>query len=125
MKEVLIVGLGSFVGGSLRYLVGKTSSVWFASSMFPLGTFIVNITGCLAIGFLYGLNWTQGIMNENTKLLLTTGLCGGFTTFSTFMNENASLLKDGNYSMLIIYTIGSILAGLIAVIIGHYLAKQL
>lgn len=64
-------------------------------------------------------------MNASTKLILTTGFCGGFTTFSTFMNENASLIKDGNYSWTALYIVGSLILGFVAVVIGHQLAKAI
>ena len=86
MKEILIVSIGSFFGGGMRYWISK-----FVQSCtviaFPFGTMAVNVAGCLIIGFLSGLNWREGgWMSPSAKLLLTTGFCGGFTTFSTFMN---------------------------------------
>lgn len=124
-KEFLIVGAGSFVGGGLRYVVGRLCSMWLAWLAFPVGTFMVNIVGCLLIGFLSGLQWTQGMMNDTTKLLLVTGFCGGFTTFSTFMNENATLARDGNMTMMAVYTLASIVVGFLCVILGNYISKQL
>lgn len=123
-KEFLIVGTGSFLGGGLRYVVSRLCTMWFALT-FPTGTFAVNILGCLLIGILSGLNWTQDLMNNTTRLLLITGFCGGFTTFSTFMNENATLAKDGNISMMALYTIASIVVGFLCVILGNYISKQL
>ena len=124
LKEFFIVGAGSFFGGGLRYLVGRIPAPVFESSTLPLGTFIVNVLGCFIIGFLSGLNWNHGIMNDNTKLLLTTGFCGGFTTFSTFINENASFFKDGNFTMMVVYTLASITLGFAFLMLGNYLSKQ-
>lgn len=91
---------------------------------FPFGTMAVNVAGCLIIGFLSGLNWREGgWMSPSAKLLLTTGFCGGFTTFSTFMNEGAGLMKEENYVYMMLYLFGSLALGLIAVLAGHYLAK--
>jgi len=123
-KEFLIVGAGSFMGGGLRYVVGRLCTMWMAWLAFPLGTFLVNVLGCLLIGILSGLQWTQGIMNDTTKLLLITGFCGGFTTFSTFMNENTALLKDGNITMVALYTLASLVVGFLCVILGNFIAKQ-
>ena len=82
--------------------------------------------GCLIIGFLSGLNWREGgWMSPSAKLLLTTGFCGGFTTFSTFMNEGAGLMKEENYLYMMLYLFGSLALGLIAVLAGHYLAKMI
>lgn len=125
MKEVLLVSIGSFFGGGLRYGISKTvQSCTFLA--FPFGTMSVNVLGCLIIGFLSGLNWNScGVMSPSTKLLLTTGLCGGFTTFSTFINEGAALMKDEQYGYMILYLFGSLILGLIAVLAGHSLAKFL
>lgn len=122
MKDLLIVSIGSFFGGGMRFLVSKWAQSLIALS-FPLGTLSVNVLGCLVIGFLSGLTWTGNVMSPSTKLLLTTGFCGGFTTFSTFMNETSSLMKDGEYLYVFLYIFGSLALGLVAVIIGHQIAK--
>ena len=123
MKEVLLVSIGSFFGGGMRYWVSKVVQSCTIIA-FPFGTMAVNVLGCLIIGFLSGLNWNgNGIMSPATKLLLTTGFCGGFTTFSTFMNEGSSLMKDGQYTYMVLYLFGSLALGLIAVLAGHQLAK--
>ena len=123
MKEILIVSIGSFFGGGMRYWISKMvqSSTLIA---FPFGTMTVNVWGCLIIGFLAGLNGNGGgWMSPSTKLLLTTGFCGGFTTFSTFMNEGSALMKDEHYTYMMLYLFGSLTLGLIAVLSGHQLAK--
>lgn len=123
MKDVILVGIGSFFGGGMRYWVSKMVQSC-ALIAFPFGTMTVNVLGCLIIGFLSGLNWNGiGMMSPSTKLLLTTGFCGGFTTFSTFMNEGASLMKDEHYTYMMLYLFGSLALGLIAVLCGHQLAK--
>lgn len=123
MKELLLVSIGSFFGGGTRFLVSKVVQSC-AVIAFPFGTMAVNILGCLIIGFLSGLSWNgNGIMSPATKLLLTTGFCGGFTTFSTYMNESFSLMKDEHYIYMIAYMFGSLILGFIAVLAGHQLAK--
>ncbi len=130
MKEVLLVSIGSFFGGGMRYWVSKVVQSCSLIA-FPFGTMTVNVLGCLIIGFLSGLNWNGGGMDgcgnawmtPSTKLLLTTGFCGGFTTFSTFMNEGSGLLTDEQYLYMALYLFGSLALGLIAVLAGHYLAK--
>lgn len=124
LKGILFVGLGSFAGGSLRYLISK-----YVQGMlnfdFPLGTFIVNIIGCLIIGFFYGAFSSDHIMNNNMRLMITTGFCGGFTTFSTFMNDNYGYLRDQNFFLLALYTSLSLFIGLIMLYLGYNLSKLL
>lgn len=123
MKEILIVSIGSFFGGGMRYWISKMVQSCTVIA-FPFGTMAVNVAGCLIIGFLSGLNWREGgWMSPSTKLLLTTGFCGGFTTFSTFINEGAGLMKEENYLYMMLYLFGSLALGLVAVLAGHYLAK--
>ena len=123
MKEVLIVGLGSFLGGSLRYAVAKLAMA-IAPTPFPLGTFLVNVVGCLIIGFVSALPLGGGLTPQ-AKLFLTTGLCGGFTTFSTFMNESCALTKDGNGMIAALYIMGSLAIGMAAVAAGHWIGKAI
>jgi fluoride exporter len=123
MKELLLVSVGSFFGGGLRYAVSR----WLAACTsidFPLGTFAVNVTGCFIIGFLSGVGTPGGWLSPQAKLLLTTGFCGGFTTFSTFMNESFSLVKSGDYLTPLLYAAGSVTVGFAAVVAGHLLAKS-
>lgn len=120
-KDFLIVGLGSFLGGGSRFLFSKLAGVLFIST-FPLGTFFVNLLGCFLIGFFSGLSSVRLALSPQTKLFLTTGFCGGLTTFSTFMNESLSLAKNSN-SVLYLCLIGSFALGLLFVWAGGALAK--
>lgn len=123
-KAILFVGLGSFVGGSLRFVISK-----YVQSLlnfdFPMGTFLVNVIGCLIIGFFYGAFSSEHLMNNNMRLLLTTGFCGGFTTFSTFMNDNYGYIREQNFLLLALYTSFSLFVGLIMLYVGYNLAKML
>ena len=103
---LMIVGLGSFAGGVLRFLLARFVQVNSASS-FPWGTAAVNLLGCFILGFLYGL-FNRSLLHTETRLFLTAGLCGGFTTFSTLMNESFLLLKEGNFSAFFLYTVNSV-----------------
>lgn len=86
---------------------------------------IVNITGCLLIGIFYGIFERDNLLNTDLRLFLTVGLCGGFTTFSTFMNENFVLLREQNYLYFMSYTVLSIVLGLTTVYAGHLIVKAL
>lgn len=122
IKNLILVAIGGASGSVLRYLIH-----WIVSkrsvSFFPYQTFIVNIVGCLLIGLLVGyLSRTQG-ENETLKLLLITGFCGGFTTFSAFGLENVNMIQNQNYQLAIIYTSLSLILGILAVSLGIFISK--
>ena len=122
MKQVLLVFIGGGVGSVLRYLVGKFLKT--SDSGFPWGTFSVNILGSLLIGILMGVALKNSSFSENQTLLLVTGFCGGFTTFSAFAYENQFFLKEGDFTNFLIYTLGSISLGLVAVFLGLFISKS-
>jgi CrcB protein len=115
LKELFWVGLGGGAGSILRYLTSKLVTWKIGAVNFPLATFIVNITGCFLIGLLIGLSLRNQVLSTSMKLLLITGFCGGFTTFSTFSAENLQMYEAGNYGTLALYTLSSIVLGLLAV----------
>jgi CrcB protein len=94
-----------------------------APSAFPLGTFLVNISGCLLIGLLYGMASKFGWFTMEWRLLLITGICGGYTTFSSYSYEGISLLRQGNYLYFGLYVGGSVVLGLLATFLGTILIK--
>ena len=122
MKSFLFVFLGGGLGSALRYLVASAMNQY--SKVLPYGTFTVNILGCLLIGIILGYTQRENTLTSNQTLLLATGFCGGFTTFSAFANENLELIKNGEIFNFSVYTIGSILVGVLAVFIGFYLTNR-
>ncbi|MUH37858.1 fluoride efflux transporter CrcB [Zobellia amurskyensis] len=123
MKQLLLVFFGGGIGSILRYLVSKSLNNHFQH--FFLGTFLVNIIGCLLIGLVLGLSLKTNYLSPNQTLLLATGFCGGFTTFSTFAFEKHSLLTSGELVHFSIYLIASIVVGIAAVSFGLWLSKML
>ncbi|MGB4398053.1 MAG: fluoride efflux transporter CrcB [Daejeonella sp.] len=112
MRLILLVGLGSFIGGVSRYLI----SLFIVNRgliAFPYGTLTVNIVGCFLIGIVYGITERVGMTNE-WRLFLATGILGGFTTFSAFSYESISLLRDGQSGAAFLYVICSVVFGLLA-----------
>ena len=115
LRNILLVALGGALGSVCRYLISKLSL-----GTFPWGTLTVNILGSLLIGLLTGL-MLRGSVSPEMKLLLVTGFCGGFTTFSTFANENLALLQSGKIGMFIAYALASFVLGVAACFAGLYL----
>lgn len=121
-KILLLIGTGSFIGGISRFLLSRfvQNSILTA---FPLGTFIVNILGCFLIGIVFGLTERGNIADTAFRIFLTVGFCGGFTTFSTFANENLALLRDGNIFQFALYTGLSVFLGILATHLGNLMIK--
>tara|TARA_B100002052_G_scaffold137967_1_gene126419 strand:- start:645 stop:1013 length:369 start_codon:yes stop_codon:yes gene_type:complete len=122
MKSFLLVFLGGGLGSSLRYLIASVMNQY--SKVLPYGTFTVNMLGCLLIGLILGYTQKENTLTYNQTLLLATGFCGGFTTFSAFANENLELIKNGEIFNLSLYIFGSIIVGVLAVFIGFYLTNR-
>ncbi len=117
---VLLVAIGSALGGVGRYLV---SSAFNASSGFPWGTFGVNVVGSLAIGTLSGCLAHASGNAAAVRTFAVVGFCGGFTTFSTFSNETFRMLENGQWTMLCAYVFGTLAAGLAATSIGYAISR--
>jgi CrcB protein len=114
IKAMIIAGIGGFLGTCGRFLTGKLAQMLFATS-FPLGTMAVNLAGCLLIGVLYGLAERHQLINAQMSLLLITGFCGGFTTFSTFANDGLLLLQNRHWLHVLLYVAGSVMLGILCV----------
>lgn len=118
MKQLLIVGLGGFFGTMARYLVSRINVLENFLSL-PLGTLTVNVSGSFLIGILTGLASKSELLSADMRLFLMAGFCGGFTTFSSFTNENLQLIQNGQFLSAAVYTIISLLLGFLAVFLGY------
>lgn len=119
MKELLMAGIGGFIGSGARYALG---SLLVGRGSFPLATFIVNTSGCFLIGVFFELSQRFG-WSDTTRVFLMAGLCGGFTTFSSLAIENLKLLQDKDYFTFALYSAGSFGVGLAAVLLGIIAAR--
>jgi CrcB protein len=122
VKLMLLVGLGGFIGTILRFLVARffMTSV---DSVFPWGTFVVNILGSLLIGIFLGLSEKGNLVSQEWNLFLTVGICGGFTTFSSFSNEGYILLQNKEILRFATYASLSFFLGLLTVFLGRAITK--
>lgn len=122
LKMIILAGSGSFIGGILRYLTQLLFSKFFSDS-FPLGTLLINIIGSFLIGIVFSLSEKSDIISQEAKIFIAVGICGGFTTFSSFSIENLFLLRDGQYIQMILYSLLSVFLGISAALAGFLLIK--
>lgn len=122
VKLMLLVGLGGFIGTILRFLVARFFITSF-DSVFPWGTFAVNVLGSLLIGIFLGLSEKGNLVSQEWNLFLTVGICGGFTTFSSFSNEGYILLQNKEILRFATYASLSFFLGLLAVFLGRAITK--
>lgn len=124
IKMMLIAGVGGFIGTSLRFLTGKFCHLIVVST-FPLGTFVVNVVGSFIIGVLFGLVEKGNLISPTMNVLLITGFCGGFTTFSTFADDIYMLISQKHWLTLGVYAPLSVVLGVLMVMAGRMLIKSL
>lgn len=122
VKSILIAGFGGFIGTVLRFLLSRVIQT-HSLSLFPWSTFLINTIGCLLIGLFYGIAEKGNLMPANLRLFLTVGLCGGFTTFSTFSNDALMLIQGREWLRVTLYASMSLFLGLAAVYFGKIISK--
>ena len=123
MRTFWAIAIGAAIGGLARYYVASSVQQRFGAG-FPWGTLAVNVSGSLLLGFIVAYALATQAMSVEMRALLTTGFCGGYTTFSTFSYEAAALLEDGRYERAGAYALASVLVSLLATFGGFALARE-
>jgi len=120
---LLLVGLGGFIGAILRYVLGG----WIQNSFvnFPVGTLVINTTGSFFIGLIMYLSEYQGLFSDDTRIFLTIGILGGYTTLSTFGYESFRLLDDSKFALMTINVVATVLFSIMAVYLGKIVALSI
>ena len=123
MTNILLVGIGGFIGSALRYLVGGMIQQY--SKSFPLGTLVVNVIGCFVIGLLIQVSESRGLFSEASRAFIFIGVLGGFTTFSSFGNETINLMNENQITNMLFNIGANVILGLLAVLLGRFTANFL
>ena len=123
MYTLLLVGLGGFIGAILRYVLGG----WIQNSFvnFPVGTLVINTTGSFFIGLIMFLSEYQGFFSDDTRIFLTIGVLGGYTTLSTFGYESFRLLDDSKFALMTVNMVSTVLFSIMAVYLGKIVALSI
>jgi CrcB protein len=125
MQNVLLAGLGGMIGSILRYLLNTAVYNWLAYPVFPYGTFIINMIGCLLIGFFGGFTEFREGLSPELRVFIFIGILGGFTTFSSFGYETFNLLRDGQVLFAFVNVMLQVIIGLSAVWLGFIVSRLL
>jgi CrcB protein len=123
--QLLIIGLGGFVGTVLRYVMSGLVQSGAGSSAFPWGTLTINVLGCFGIGLLAELSEARGFLRPEMRGFLMVGILGGFTTFSAFANETVNAMRDAAMATAVLNVLTSVGLGLVAVWAGRMLAHAI
>lgn len=124
VRSMLFAGIGGFIGTVLRFLVSRYLQINF-DTVFPWGTLIINIAGSFLIGIFLGIFEKGFIMSSEWRLFFTVGICGGFTTFSTFSNDSFMLLQNKEILKFSLYAGMSFVFGIVSVLIGKNLIEAI
>ena len=124
LRTIFIVGAGGFIGSVMRYLV----QIWLEKGMettFPWGTFVANIAGSFIIGVVFGLADKGNLLNAEWRMFIAVGICGGFTTFSSFAYNNLNMLREHSFGQFFLNVGGSLFLGIFAVYLGIILVRSI
>jgi CrcB protein len=124
LRLLFIIGIGGFLGTIARYLFQQLIYRFYPAS-FPVGTLAINLLGCFLIGIFFALSEKGNVIPPEWRMFLTTGLCGGFTTFSAFSFESVQLLNDGEYTYMTGYILASVVIGIAATIAGIWITRSI
>jgi CrcB protein len=125
MGQILLVGIGGFIGSVLRHVLSGLVHEWTRRDDFPVGTLAVNVIGCLVIGLLSQVAEARGAFSAETRAFVFIGILGGFTTFSSFGNETMNLWRDGEGLLALANVAAQLLLGLGAVWLGRVLGDKI
>lgn len=125
MTDILLVGIGGFIGSVLRYLLSGYVQHSVKGLNFPLGTLIVNVIGCFVIGILASLGEARGLFTNGSRAFVFIGILGGFTTFSSFANETLNLIRDDHMMNALVNIGTSVILGLLAVWLGRTVSMMI
>jgi fluoride exporter len=124
LEKILYVGIGGFIGASLRYLISLQASKLFSGHI-PYGTLIVNVLGGFLIGAIMQISLSSTVISPNLRLFLTTGILGGLTTFSTFSYETINLFSSGFYTHAVLNACLNLFLSLFSVVLGKSFINML
>jgi fluoride exporter len=122
VRSIFFAGLGGFIGTALRFLLTRFIQE-SSNSLFPWPTLMINIAGCLLIGIIMGVSEKDDFLSPDLRLFLTVGICGGFTTFSSFSNDSFLLLRDKEWLLFSLYTSFSFFFCILAAYMGRIISK--
>ena len=123
LRHLLLVGIGGLLGSVLRYVMSIYVNARTTTSLFPWGTFTVNVAGSFVIGLVFGYSLRSQHFDVNWRLFLATGVCGGFTTFSAFSNESYLLLRQQLHGTLLLYVAASFIVSICATAAGYWVTR--
>lgn len=121
MYQCILVGIGGFIGTVCRYLIGLIPIK--PENGFPIKTLAINVLGAFFISLITALTAKSNLVNSQITTMLKVGICGGFTTFSTFAYESAELMKNGNILTALCYILASVLLGILAIYAGSFIVE--